>query len=251
MAPSLSHEDPSPQAAASSSFPAALLWGHQLKRQHELLYDRMCKLEAEHQGYDARIRSAEVAAETVKRTAQDVKKLERTLSAIDETDRHRSAWIESTEPRLAKLQEDAEKGRKVQPRVSALEGRCDDLDSELQRSTTSHRHILDKIAALERQVQTDFNDMGQLSQRLQSLEALRTQETKTAKAMQDRINTLEQALKSTDSKNEHLRTRPEAALFTRDHPLPTRELSTERLQPFDPVYVQVPASPQYDLRGRR
>jgi chromosome segregation ATPase len=185
----------------------------------------MNKLENEHQGYNARIRSAEVAVTTVKSTAQDIKRLERSLSAIDESDRHRSAWIESAEPRLAKLQEDIDKGKKVQPRVSALEGKYEDLEGEVQRLTSNQELAMGKIATLESNLQdsgaqklikkNDMNDVRALGQRLQALEALRKEERATARAMHDKIGSLEGDLQKYDSRNEQLRVRLETSLLTR------------------------------------
>ncbi|KAF2662806.1 hypothetical protein K491DRAFT_2913 [Lophiostoma macrostomum CBS 122681] len=250
-----------PPIASTPLNPTSLLWGHQLKREHGFLLDRMKTLEKGHQGYDARIRSAEVAANTVKNTAQDIKRLERSLSAIDESDRHRSAWIESAEPRLAKMQEDIDKGKKVQPRVSALEGKHEDLHGEVQRLTSSQSLVTEKIATLERRLQdsgaqklikkNDMNDVRVLGQRLQTLEALRKEEKAVARAMQDKIGSLERNLQKYDSKNEQLRVRLEMALSSRHHPFPSSEVSTEHLYSSDPGFVQVPASPQFGVGVKR
>ena len=82
-----------------------------------------------------------------------------------------------------------------------------------------------KIATLERYLQdsgtqklikkNDMNDVRALGQRLQALEALRKDEKATARAMQDKIGSLERDLQKYDSRNEQLRVRLETTLSTR------------------------------------
>lgn len=193
----------------------SLLWGHQLKREHGYLLERMVKMETSNQALEARIRSAESAASALKEAAEDVHRL---IEDKDEIDEARAAWIATAETRLGQLKESVERIRTVQPRVAELEGQVDSVEERVQGFVTGLERVRQQVKILEEEVQEKGREMEVLErrkdegsvvrglmQRLDAMEMKTKDEEKRRDALQSRIEQLERSLegeKSTTKKRQ-------------------------------------------------
>lgn len=221
---------------SAPSDPSGLLWGHQLKREHGFLLDRMKKVEAEHDSNAARLKIAEAAAESMQN---------KVIRAIDEVDEERKKWIDSAEVRLKELKEDMEKVKKIQPRLAALE-------TEVQQAAPNHQSALKKIETVEELARkeacspkklvkkNDPSDVRVLALRLDAMEM----------RMQARIKDLEESFQVYRVRNNNLESGLDSGLVARDRPLPSTEASTEIL-PSRQTYVPALASPPYRVMKKR
>jgi predicted RNase H-like nuclease (RuvC/YqgF family) len=235
---------------ASSHTPASLLWGHQLKREHAFLLERMKKLEAEHHTFASRIVAAEAAAEAMSAAVDDVQRLTEEENSVDDA---RRAWIASAEERLGKLEDASEKARNLQVRIAELEARpteFDGIEERLRRVEEEHRSVLPnqsviqklrahdtELQALRRDIRRPSKsfsptDIPVLKQRMEAVESRldsgRNEEQKV-RAMEIKIATLEKTCRAYNDKITELEARLHNSNVTRDYPLPSTEVPTQLL----------------------
>ncbi|KAF2278136.1 uncharacterized protein EI97DRAFT_246039 [Westerdykella ornata] len=211
--------------ASTSQTPASLLWGHQLKREHGYLLERMKKVEREHDAFDARIRVVETSSDAMRGAVKDVNRLIEEDGRLEDATK---AWITSAEGRLDKFEEAAKKTQSLQPQLSELEARFEVNDGQIQQMLSDHRSILQKIRAFDAELQLKKSEVDRLMQmneavnvrelllRISTLEHHQAQGQEQATAMQDKIHALERTCNAYEAQNAELQARLDNILLQQE-----------------------------------
>jgi chromosome segregation ATPase len=197
-------------ASPYATNPASLLWAQQLKRENGHLLARMDSLEAEHRTYNARIKSAETAADIARSTDQKVGDLSSRVDAIhDDENNQRDLYDRIIGENHAKTEKASETWRKTQQKVSTLDTQYRSMQADMQQISSSHDSATRSIEAIQvalRRLEDTVNsgDDGALIRRLDTIESYRSKEAEEARRMRDKVTSLERTCQTVTARNSEL-----------------------------------------------
>jgi chromosome segregation ATPase len=213
----------------------------------------MSKVESEHNGFDVRIGAVEALTESLRTAVED-------LARNDDTaDNARQAWITAAEERITKSEKQIDILRSSQPRAAELGGKVDGLQEQLQRALSDHHSILQKLRAVEAEMQTRRDEMEKIAQRdslsdnrilmlrLDALELNRKENERRTEVMHMKIDSLEKQCQATNSGNGELQSRLDELSVGKENVRPTMETPTQVLQEFQSIYTQRLPESQADV----
>ncbi|KAF7193943.1 ATP-dependent RNA helicase eIF4A [Pseudocercospora fuligena] len=196
--------------APPPSDPTALLWAHQLKREHGLLLDRMQKLEA---AIDRVERSATAAADQNK---HDVDQLSKQVQSLADDTRQNLA-IEKVQKEVMKSLEE------LQSQIEAITEKVAQIDRDVETVTADAKKASEKEVALLKRVKEveasmksyrdnmrtlgrriDEGRVEQIGQRLDHLAQQVENGGGTVKRVEDSLAVLEEASRALNISNERL-----------------------------------------------
>lgn len=224
--------------------PSSLLWAHQLKRENGYLLGRMSKVESEHNGFDVRIGAVEALTESLRTAVEDLARND------DAADNARQAWITAAEDRIKTSEKQIDILRTSQPRAAELGAKVDGLQGQLQQALSDHHSILQKLRAVEAEMQTRRDEVERIAQRnslgdsrilmlrLDALELNRKENERRAEVMQMKISSLEKQYQATSSRNSELQSRLDELSLGKENVRPTTETPTQVLQESQSISTQ-------------
>jgi chromosome segregation ATPase len=231
----------------SNENPASLLWAHQLKREHGYLLVRLSKVETEHGTFDERIRTAERVTESVKTSVEELSRL---VKDNEEADDARLEWATKSLDVQRRMLADIERIETSQAKTPQLEAKVYGLQNQLQQALSDHRSILQKLRALEAEMQARKGEMESLAHknglsdtrllmlRLDALELNRKDNERRTEQMQSKIASLEEQCQAANARNTELESRLEALSTGSGHAGLSMGSPTQVLEASNSLYTQ-------------
>lgn len=254
---------------ARTTSPTALLWAHQLKREHNHLMIRIKTLEAANSTLGTRMSDAEKSAQDAAKAIETVDELSARVQAIEEDDKsQQQRFGELDRDRGERFEKLGEGVKKVEKRLQTLEKDLDDRDEESQEKkeigAQEKQLLVDRLDKLEREHaklkemaakgekltrKDDAASTKVLNRRIEALEARRNEEGSKVKSMLEKFEKIEKVWSTTQGQLKRALDKMEA--FSS---LPKR-VATPRPTPHvassSPCVVQVPESPSAGRQTRR
>ncbi|KAK8219865.1 hypothetical protein M8818_000839 [Zalaria obscura] len=154
--------------AARPSDPKALLWAYELKRQHTFLLERIDKLEASNQAYDAELKDVQLSTKSI--NAVDLAKLNARVGTVEQDSKNlRSRLNTSSEEHAEELTSRVEDVEKLKLRVKELEHGKKDVDQERKKAFNKEKALLKRIGDLEIARQSEREALQALETTVESL----------------------------------------------------------------------------------
>lgn len=152
----------------------ALLWGPELRQQHEWLLKEMRALQTQHEAYDFRIQTTEAAAEAAEAATSRVRHVEQQIVAMEAVDNDRAFEKWATEE-ITRLRIFADRNQSIRQKQVELE-----------------KEVSDVVDGMDRMKDVS-NGLRNLLQRIEVLESCRKQDAQQIKALEANIVVLKSA----------------------------------------------------------
>ncbi|KAJ4372407.1 hypothetical protein N0V83_004181 [Neocucurbitaria cava] len=130
----------------------ALLWGPELRQQHEWLLKEMRALQTQHEAYDARIQTTEAAAEAAEAATSRIRHMEQQIVAMEAVDNDKAFEKWATEE-ITRLRIFADRNQSIRQKQVELEKEVslvgDVMDDKMKDVATGLKILLQRIEKLE------------------------------------------------------------------------------------------------------
>lgn len=254
---------------ARTTSPTALLWAHQLKREHNHLLNRIKALETANSNLTSRMDVTEKSAQDTVKTIKTVNELNFRVQAIEEDDNSQQQRFEELDrDRGERFEKLGEGVKKVEKRLQILEKDLDDRDDESQEKKEGiarekallvdrldkleNEHIKLKETAAKGEKLTRKDDAAStkvLNRRIEALEARHKEEGVKVKSLLDKFEKMEKDWSTTEGQLKRTLERIDAVSSAPKRvasPRPTPHIASS-----SPSLVQVPESPLAGRQTRR
>ncbi|TID16997.1 hypothetical protein E6O75_ATG09763 [Venturia nashicola] len=255
---------------ARTTSPTALLWAHQLKREHQYLLNRIKALETANANLTSRMDVTENQAQETAKTIDSVNELSVRVQAIEEDDKSQQQRFEELDrDRGERFEKLGEGVKKVEKRLQILEKDIDDRDEDSQEkrecAAREKALLVDRLDHLEKEHanlketaakgekltrKDDAASTKVLNRRIEALEAKHKEEGAKVKSLLDKFEKMEKVwsttqdqLKRTLNKMETVSSAPKRVAS----PRPTPHIASSSPS----TVVQVPESPLAGRQTRR
>ncbi|QDS68183.1 hypothetical protein FKW77_010484 [Venturia effusa] len=252
-----------------TSSPTALLWAHQLKREHQHLLSRIKSLETANNTLTSRMAVAEKSTQTTAKAFETVNELNLRVQAIEEDDNsQQQRFAELDRDRGERFEKLGDGVKKVEKRLRILEKDLDDRDEESQEKREEaakekarlvarldqlereHARLKETAAKGEKLTRKDDAASGKvLSRRIEALEARHTEEDVKVRSLLDKFDKMEKGWTSTQGELKRALDMMEAISSAPRRvasPRPTPHIASS-----SPSTIQVPESPLAGRQTRR
>ena len=249
--------------------PTALLWAHQLKREHNHLLSRIKTLEEANSTLTSRMNIAEKSIQDAVKAIEKVNELSLKVQLIEEDDSSQHRRFEQLDrDRGERFEKLGEGVKKVERRLRALEKDLEDRDEESEEkkevSARENELLVDRMDKLEKEYaklgkdaakgeklarKDDAANTKVLNRRIEALETKRNEEGMKVKSMLEKFENMEKGWSTTQGQVKRAldnldaissAPKPVAA------PRPTPHVASS-----SPSVVQVPESPSAGRQTRR
>ncbi|KAI8940366.1 hypothetical protein NX059_004059 [Plenodomus lindquistii] len=165
----------------------ALLWGPEMKKQHQWLLQQMRELHSQHEAYDARIQTTEAIAEAAEAATARIRLMEQQLTAMEAVDKENAfeKWAVAEINQLKAFKDDNKNLRQKQIELDKeVAGLTDDVDkvrqvphdleslhTRVEMLSSRQKEDADRIKALEREIASLRSASGR--QPLTSMQTMR------------------------------------------------------------------------------
>jgi chromosome segregation ATPase len=254
---------------ARTTSPTALLWAHQLKREHNHLLDRIKILETASSTLASRINVTEKSAHDALKIIDTVNKLSVKVQAIAEDDSSQQRRFEELDrDRGERFEKLGEGVKKVEKRLQALEKDLDDCDKESEEkkegAAREKELLVDRIGKLESEYaklkegagkgekltrKDDTTNTEVLNRRIEALDARRKEEGIKVKGMLEKFEKIEKGWSSMQGQLKRALDKLEA-MYSVPKPVALSR-PTPHVASSSPSVVQVPESPSAGRQTRR
>ncbi|KAE9985384.1 hypothetical protein BLS_008323 [Venturia inaequalis] len=200
-----------------TSSPTALLWAHQLKREHQHLLNRIKALETANSNLASRMDVTEMSAQDTAQTIKSVNELSVRIQAIEEDDNSQQQRFEELDrDRGERFEKLGDGVKKVGKRLQVLEKDLDDRDEESQekreRAAREKALLVDRLDELEKEYaklketaakgekltrKDDTASSKVLNRRMEALEARHKEEGAKVKSLLDKFEKMEKSWSTT------------------------------------------------------
>lgn len=189
--------------------PTALLWAHQLRREHGHLLERMKAAEEAKTQFDSKLKTVNENGHDISILKDELRTLVTQLNAVEKEN-------EQINQRLADFESEAEKTandhdfdiQEHRQRLEHIESAYATFKDELASISTTHFNLTKRVDRLEEQWhktaereksfsrKSDPPDARALTRRIESLESKRSEDALQLKELQDKLHGLEKESKS-------------------------------------------------------
>lgn len=254
---------------ARTTSPTALLWAHQLKREHQHLLNRIKALETANSNLASRMDVTEKSAQDTAKTIKSVNELSVRVQAIEEDDNSQQQRFEELDRDRGERFEKLDEGvKRVEKRLQVLVKDLHDRDEESQEkkegAVREKALLVDRLDQLEQEHaklkeiaakgekitrKDDAASTKVLNRRIEALEARHKEEGAKVKTLLDKFEKMEKDWSSKQGQLKRALDRMEAVSSAPKRvasPRPTPHVASS-----SPCMVQVPESPLAGRQTRR
>jgi hypothetical protein len=249
--------------------PTALLWAHQLKREHNHLLNRIKTLETANSALTSRMNTTEKSNQDAVKAIDTVNELSLKVQLIEDDDSSQHRRFEELDrDRGERFEKLGEGVKKVEKRLVALEKGFNDRDEQSQEkregSAREKELLVERINTLEKEYaklkegaakgeklarKDDAANTKVLNRRIEALEARRKDEGMKVKGMLEKFDKIEKSWSTTQGQLKRALDRLDAMSSAPNRvasPRPTPHVASS-----SPSMVQVPESPSAGRQTRR
>jgi chromosome segregation ATPase len=252
-----------------TSSPTALLWAHQLKREHNHLLNRIKTLEAANSTLNSRMNATEASAQNALKATDSVKELSLKVQAIEADDESQQRRFKELDhdrgERFGKLGEGVQKIEKqLKALETALHNRDDESQEKRKCAAREKELVVDRIEKLEGECaklkegaakgeklarKDDSANTKVLNRRIEALEARRKEENLKVKTTLERLENIEKGWSTTQEQLKKVLDKLDTTCWVPKPvaaPRPTPLVASS-----SPLVAQVSESPLAGRQGRR
>ena len=152
----------------------ALLWGPELRKQHEWLLGEMRALQIQHKAYDARIQATEAVAEAAEAATSHIRHMEQQLAAMEAVDNDKAfdKWVTEEITRLRLF---ADRNQSVRQKQIELEKEVLGVSDEIEKvkdGPVGFASLLRRMEVLESGRRQDASQIKALRREIVSLKTV-------------------------------------------------------------------------------
>ncbi|KAH9879010.1 hypothetical protein J1614_002445 [Plenodomus biglobosus] len=176
--PSSAHNDTGPQRLPFAAA-EALLWGPEMKKQHQWLLQQMRSLNTQHEAYDARIQTTEAIAEAAEAATARIRHMEQQIIAMEAVDKENTFenWAMAEINQLKVFRDDNKNVRQKQIELDKkVAGFADDVD-KLKRVPDELVDLIRRVDFVASRQMEDANRMKRLEKEIDDLKGGRQTST--------------------------------------------------------------------------
>ncbi|KAF2850721.1 hypothetical protein T440DRAFT_479015 [Plenodomus tracheiphilus IPT5] len=165
--PSSAHNDTGPQRLPFAAA-EALLWGPEMKKQHQWLLQQMRALSTQHEAYDARIQTTEAVAEAAEAATARIRHMERQIAAIEAVEKESEfeVWAVAELNQLKAFRDDNKNVRQKQIELDKeVASLMDDVD-KVRQAPADLAKLIRRVDFLGAQQKEDTNRIRSLEREL-------------------------------------------------------------------------------------
>ncbi|KAF1942563.1 hypothetical protein EJ02DRAFT_402057 [Clathrospora elynae] len=153
----------------------ALLWGPEMRNQHEWLLTKMQALQSEHEAYDARIQSTEAAAEAAEAATSRIRHIEQQLAAMEAEDQDKvfERWAAEEMTHLKIFVDRNQHVRQKQIELEKAVSHVSDDLAKIRDVPVDVKSLLCRLELLEAGRKEDTNRIKSLGKDLANLKTMR------------------------------------------------------------------------------